>query len=436
MPDNDILITGGTIIDPANNIFKPANVLVSEGKIQYLGDDKPSASEKIDASNCYITPGLIDMHVHLREPGYEEEETIATGTQAAIAGGFTSVACMPNTHPPIDNEASVEFILRQAHQFGYCNVFPIGAITKQREGKELAEMGNMIRAGAVAFSDDGNGIADSSVAYRAMQYAAMFDKTIIEHCEDPMLIGKGCINSGEVATMLGLPSRPAIAEQIMLYRDLILSKNANCKYHAAHLSTADSVELIRQFRQSGLMNVTAEATPHHLLLTDEYCKDFDSNYKVAPPLRTKRDIKALKAGLADGTIDCLATDHAPHSREEKELEFLYAPFGIISLEIALALYIKALIDDKTLDWPMLISKMTINPAKILGIDKGSLSVGVDADITIIDPNIEWVIDVDKFYSKSRNCPYHGWAVRGKAVVTIVSGKIAYRDDEIIPSESD
>ncbi len=430
MLNESILIINGTIIDPANNMFSESNIFIDNGKIQYIGSDKPSASQTINAEKCYVTPGLIDIHVHLREPGHEEEETIATGTQAAVAGGFTSLACMPNTHPPIDNEASVEFILRQTHQFGCCNVFPIGAITKQRAGKELAEMGNMIRAGAVAFSDDGNGLADSGVAYRAMQYAAMFGKTIIEHCEDPDLIGKGCINSGAIATKLGLPSRPAIAEQIMLYRDIILAKNTNCKYHVAHVSTAESVELIREFRQTSLSNITAEATPHHLLLTDEYCKDFDSNYKVAPPLRTQKDIDALKAGLADGTIDCLATDHAPHSREEKELEFLYAPFGIISLEIALPLYIKALIDDKTLDWMALISKMTINPARILGIDKGTLSIGADADITIIDPNIEWTIDVNGFYSKSRNCPYHGWNVHGKAIATIVAGQIKYQDETI------
>ncbi len=433
--DKSILITDGMIIDPANNIFKPANLLISEGKIRYLGDDKPAAAERINAKNCYVTPGLIDMHVHLREPGHEEEETIATGTMAAVAGGFTSVACMPNTHPPIDNEASVEFVLRQAHQFGYCNVFPIGAITKQRQGVELAEMGNMIRAGAVAFSDDGNGIADSGVAYRAMQYAAMFGRTIIEHCEDPTLIGKGCMNSGEIATMLGLSSRPAMAEQIMLYRDLILAKNANCKYHVAHISTAESVELISQFRKAGMKDITAEVTPHHLLLTDECCKNFDSNYKVAPPLRTKKDISALKAGLANGVIDCLATDHAPHSREEKELEFLYAPFGIISLEVALALYIKALIDDKVIDWPELIAKMTINPARILGIEKGTLSVGSDADVTIIDPDTEWVIDSERFYSKSRNCPYNGWKVRGRSLVTIVAGKIKYQDNEILPNNS-
>ncbi len=427
MPNSSILITGGTIIDPANNIFAPGNILIDDAKIQYLGFDKPSASQTITAENCYVVPGLIDMHVHLREPGHEEEETIETGTKSAVAGGFTSVACMPNTHPPIDNEASVEFILRQAHQFGHCNVFPIGAITKERAGKELAEMGNMIRAGAVAFSDDGDGIADSSVAYRAMQYITMFEKTIIEHCEDPALIGKGCINSGAVATMLGLPSRPAIAEQIMLYRDLILAETTGCKYHVAHISTAGSVNLIRQFRNKGLQNITAEATPHHLLLTDEHCKNFDSNFKVAPPLRTKKDIAALKAGLADGTIDCLATDHAPHSREEKELEFLYAPFGIISLEVALPLYIKALIDDKTLDWPSFIAKMTINPARVLGIDKGTLSVGADADVTIIDPNMEWTIDAEKFYSKSRNCPYDGWKVRGRAVTTIVAGEIKYQN---------
>lgn len=422
-----ILIKDGYVIDPANKIEEETNIFVEEGKIQYVGKDSPKADLVIDATGLLVLPGLIDMHTHLREPGNEEEETIESGTRAAVAGGFTSVACMPNTNPPIDTEAAVEFILRQASFFGHCNVYPIGAITKAREGKELAEMANMIRAGAVAFSDDGDGVADANVIYRAMQYSTMFGKAIIQHCEEPSLVKNGCINNGEVAVRLGLPSRPALAEQIMLYRDLVLAENTGCKYHAAHISTAQSVELIRQFKSKGLKNISAEVTPHHLLLTDEYCKDFDSNYKVAPPLRTQKDIDALKKGLADGTIDCLATDHAPHNKEEKELEFIYAPFGINSIEVALPLFIKALIEDKILTWPQLVEKLTVNPASVLQIDKGTLSVGKDADITIVDPNLVWTIDVEMFLSKSRNCPYHGWQVRGKAVGTIVAGKIKHNE---------
>ena len=422
-----ILLVNGFVVDPANNFQGQANVLIEEGKIAMVGKETPKADLRIEAGGLYVLPGLIDMHVHLREPGHEEEETIETGTRAAVAGGFTSVACMPNTHPAIDSEATVDFVLRQASEKGFCRVYPVGAITKNREGKELAEMGTMVRAGAVAFSDDGEGVGDTAVAYRAMQYATMFGKTIIQHCEDFSLTNGGSMNGGWTATLLGLPGRPALAEQIMLYRDLILAESTECKYHAAHVSTAASVELIREAKKKGIKNISAEATPHHLLLTDENCRNFDSNYKVAPPLRTAKDIAALKAGLADGTIDCLVTDHAPHCREEKELEFLYAPFGIIGLEVALPLYSKALIDEKVLNWMDLVAKMTINPARILGIDKGTLSVNADADVTLVDPNAPWTIDVDRFFSRSRNCPYHGWKVRGKVIGTLVAGQIRHND---------
>lgn len=422
-----VLLVNGLVVDPANGVHGPANVLLEEGKIALVGPEKPRAHTVIDAKGLYVLPGLIDMHVHLREPGHEEEETIATGTRAAVAGGFTGVACMPNTHPAIDNEAAVDFVIRQAGEKGFCNVYPIGAITKGRAGKELAEMGTMVRAGAVAFSDDGDGVADSAVTYRAMQYVTMFGKAIIQHCEDPSLAGSGCMNAGTAATVLGMPGRPALAEQIMLYRDLVLAEATECKYHAAHLSTAASVDILRQAKARGLKTITAETTPHHLLLTDEVCQSFDSNFKVAPPLRTPRDIAALKAGLADGTIDCLVTDHAPHSREEKELEFLYAPFGMIGLECALALYVKALIDENVLDWPALVAKLTVNPARILGINKGTLSVGADADVTLVDPEAVWTIDVDRFYSRSRNCPYQGWKVRGRVVGTLVGGDIKHDD---------
>jgi len=427
MAEQRVLIQGGRVIDPANRLDTEANILLEDGKISYLGADRPAADSVIDAEGLLVVPGLIDMHVHLREPGHEEEETIASGTRAAAAGGFTSVACMANTHPPIDNEAAVEFVLRQSSQYAHCNVFPVGAVTKGLAGKELAEMGNMVRAGAVAFSDDGSTIADASAAFRAMQYVSMFDKTLIEHCEEPSLIGNGCMTSGYTATMLGLPGRPAIAEQIMVYRDLILAEAAGCKLHIAHVSTAGACELIRHAKKRGQGKITAEAAPHHLLLTDESCRNFDSNYKMAPPLRTSQDIESLKAGLADGTIDCLATDHAPHSREENELEFLFAPFGIIGLEVALGLYVKALIEPGVLDWTGLIEKMTINPARALGITKGTLSIGADADVTLIDPRQTWTVDVERFYSKSRNCPYQGWALTAKPVATIVAGRIRHEE---------
>jgi len=422
-----ILLVNGQVIDPANQFEGKANVLIEDGRIAFVGPEKPKATIVIDASDLYVLPGLIDMHVHLREPGHEEEETIATGTRAAVAGGFTSVACMPNTHPAIDNEAAVDFVLRQTSQHGFCHVYPIGAITKNRAGKELAEMGTMVRAGAVGFSDDGEGVADSAVTFRAMQYSTMFGTPIIQHCEDPSLISNGVMNGGWPATQLGMPGRPGLAEQIMLYRDLVLAEATDCKYHAAHLSTVGSVEMVRQAKRKGLKNISSEVTPHHLLLTDECCQTFDSNYKIAPPLRTAKDIAALKTGLTDGTIDCLVTDHAPHSREEKELEFLYAPFGIIGLEIALPLYIKALIDDNVLSWMDLVAKMTVNPARVLGIKKGTLSLDADADVTLVDPEAVWTIDVQRFYSRSRNCPYHGWKVHGRVVGTLVDGQIKHDD---------
>jgi len=426
MAGSSLLIRNGRVIDPANGMDQQANVLVCNGRIAQVGRHRVKAERVIDARGLIVCPGLIDMHTHLREPGYEEDETIATGTAAAVAGGFTSVACMPNTSPALDNEASLEFVLRQASQSGHCNVYPIGAITKGRQGKELAEIGTMVRAGAVAFSDDGTGVVDAGVMYRAMQYVTMFDKAVIQHCEERSLGPNGCMNSGYTSTVLGLPGIPAAAEQIMVYRDLVLAESIMARYHVAHVSTAAAVELIRQAKKRGV-RVSAEAAPHHLLLTDEAVRGFDTHYKVSPPLRTPKDIQALKQALADGTIDCLATDHAPHRAELKELEFLRAPFGIISLEVALPLYVKALIEPNVLSWPALIAKLTVNPAAVLQIDKGTLSESADADITLIDPEAHWRVDVSHFRSKSRNCPYHGWEVTGKVRGTIVGGRVAYDD---------
>jgi len=365
------------------------------------------------------------MHVHLREPGEEEEETIASGSAAAVAGGFTALACMPNTNPPIDNEATVDFVYQQAAAAGQAHVYVTGAITKGRQGRELAEMGQMVRGGAVAFTDDGNGVQNPSVMLRAMQYVSMFDKVIMEHCQDDSLADAGCMNAGYEATVLGLPGIPHLAEELMLYRDVQLARQTAARLHAQHLSTAGSVDIVRQAKRHGL-NVTAEVTPHHLLLTETACRDYDTNYKMNPPLRTEKDIQALRDAVADGTIDCLAGDHAPHLRSEKELEFLQAPFGIISLECALGLYAKALIDTQTIDWPRLIEMMTVNPARILGIPRGTLSIGADADITIIDPKNPWTVNLDKFRSKSRNCPYHGWQLNARAVYTIIAGEIRFQ----------
>ena len=422
----DLLIKNGRIIDPANGIDGKGDVLVREGKIAEVGRvSVDGATEVIDARNLLVVPGLIDMHVHLREPGDEEEETIASGAAAAAAGGFTSVVCMPNTDPAIDNEATVDFVYRQAAKAGKANVFPAGAITKGWEGKELAEMGQMVRGGAVAFTDDGSGVQNPAVMLRAMQYVKMFDKPILEHCQDNALSGRGCMNAGLQATVLGLPGMNRLAEELMLYRDIQLARQAGARFHAQHLSTRGAAQMVRQAKQEGI-RVTAEVTPHHLLLTEEACQGYDTNYKMNPPLRTREDIEALRQAVADGTIDCLAGDHAPHLASEKELEFLSAPSGIICLDCALGLYAKALIETGTVDWPRLIALMTSGPARILGIAKGTLGIGCEADITIIDPRHSWEVEVSRFYSKSRNCPYDGWTLCGRAVYTIVGGVIQFQ----------
>jgi len=419
----NLTIKGGRVIDPAQGIDQVADVAVEDGRV--VGIDKAAkGGEEIDAKGLIVCPGLIDMHVHLREPGNEEEETIASGSAAAVAGGFTSIACMPNTEPVIDTEAMVEFIYRQAARADLCHVYPIGAVTKGRDGKELAEMGQMVRAGAVAFSDDGCGVASPSAMLRALQYVRMFDKVIIQHCEDPDLAGSGCMNAGVTATRLGLPGIPAIAEEAMIARDLMLAKNADTRYHVAHISTAGAVQLVREAKGRGI-KVTTEVCPHHLLLTEESVTTYDTNYKMNPPLRSQKDIDACLDGVVDGTIDCLITDHAPHGREEKEDDFQNAPMGIIGLEMSLGLFAKALVHSGRLDWPALIQRMTSKPATILGIPRGSLRDGAYADITIIDPDMEWTVDVDSLKSKSRNCPYHGWQLKGRAVMTIVDGVVKH-----------
>jgi dihydroorotase len=416
-----ILIKNGTILDPSQNLEKKADLFIDNGKIVGIDGSAKTADRVIDATGCYVTPGLIDIHVHFREPGDEEEETIATGAAAAVAGGFTTVCCMPNTKPPLDNEAQIEFIRRQSKNAGLCNVIPIGAITKARAGKELAEIGGMTERGAIAFTDDGVGIGDAAVMRKALQYIRMFDGLLMQHCEEPSLSG-GAMHAGIVSTTLGLAGIPAEAEQLMIARDLLLNRTINCRYHVQHISTAWSVELVRRAKRDG-QRVTTEAAPHHLLLTDENCRTYDTNFKMNPPLRTAADVAACIAGIKDGTIDCLATDHAPHRAEEKELEFAYAPFGVIGLECALALYIKALVEPGHITWMKLIDLMTAQGAKIVKLDRGTLKAGAVADVTVIDPKKEWRIEVGKFVGKSRNCPFEGWDVKGRAAATIVGGEV-------------
>ena len=419
-----LLIKNGRVIDPANGLDQKCDVLIVDDKIAQVGNIKSDTQKVIDAAGKLVTPGLIDIHVHFREPGDEEEETIASGSAAAVAAGFSSVVCMPNTDPTIQDETSVEYVHRMARQARKTHVYVMGAITKQRQGAELAEMGLMKQAGAVGFTDDGNGLQDTAVMLRALKYAAMFDTVVAQHCQDDSLAKNGVMNAGYNSTVLGLPGMDPLAEELMLYRDIQLVKKTKVHYHAQHISTAASVELIRQAKKLDLP-VTCEVTPHHLLLTDDACAEYDTNYKVNPPLRTTEDIEALKQAIKEGLIDALVTDHAPHLQSEKELEFLTAPFGIAGLECALSLYVKALIEPAVIDWPGLIALMTHRPAKVIGIDKGTLSEGKQADVTIIDPDAEYRIDVNSFRSKSRNCPYHNWQVRARVEHTIVGGEIRY-----------
>jgi len=425
-----LLIAHGRVIDPANQIDQVADLLLAGGKVEKLGKlggSRSQADTVLDASGCIVCPGLIDPHVHLREPGHEEKETIASGAAAAVAGGFTSVCCMPNTDPAIDDDSRIEFIYHQAARAGLANVFPVGAITKGRAGQELAEIGLMAAAGAVAFSDDGTAVASTAVMSKALTYIQMTGKVVMQHCEDAGL-GGGAMNAGAVATRLGLSGSPRVAEEIIIQRDilLLLRQGLASRYHVQHLSSGGSVDLLRRARQDlfGQAHVTAEVTPHHLLLTENDCATYDTHYKMSPPLRARRDIDAILDAVKDGVITILATDHAPHTLEQKQLEFAAAPYGIIGLESALPLYIRALIESGTIDWSAMIAMMTVNPAHLCTLEgKGTLTPGADADVTIIDPKKSWTIDAKNFASKSRNCPFDGWKVTGQAIATIVAGDV-------------
>jgi dihydroorotase len=420
-----ILIRGGRVIDPASQIDRVADLLIEDGRIVGLDLEPAGDEEIIDAAGKIVSPGLIDMHVHLREPGNEDDETIATGTAAALAGGFTSIACCPNTDPPIDSQGTVEFIHHQAALADNSNVFVTACVSKNREGKELAEIGQLVEAGAVGFSDDGAPVSNPELMRWAFEYCLMFDKPVLNHAEIRELTEHAVMHEGTVSLILGLPGFPAAAEDVMTSRDIALAEATGGRLHMMHVSTGGSVDAVRRAKARGV-RVTAEVTPHHFTLTDESLRTFDSNFKMNPPLRGAGHVTGVTDGLVDGTIDVIASDHAPHAKEKKMQELDRAPFGIVGLETSLGLVVTRLIEPGRLDWPTALAKMTINPARVLGIDKGTLAPGADADVTIIDPTAQWTVDPSEFRSKSTNTPLAGWPLRGRAEVVIVGGRVKFR----------
>jgi dihydroorotase len=425
-----LLIKGGTVINPGENSVVEQDVLISEGKIAKTGRNLSSAGAGvIDARGKLVVPGLIDMHVHLREPGYEAKETLLTGARAAVRGGFTAVACMPNTKPVTDNAALVSYINSTGAALNLARIYPIGAITRGSKGEELAEMGDMKKAGAIAFSDDGQPVQDAALMRRAMQYARMLGMTIISHCENKELSAGGAMHEGYVSTLLGLKGIPASAEEVMVARDIILAGETGCRLHIAHVSTAGSVRLIREAKVRGI-DVTAEVTPHHFTLTDEAVAGYDTSTKVNPPLRTAADVAAVKEGLADGTIDVIATDHAPHTIEEKDVEYDRAPFGMAGLETALGLVWTELVEGGVLTPLQAVTKMTLHPARVLNIPGGTLVAGAPADITIIDPAASETVDPLLFESKGRNTPFAGRVLKGLPWAVMVGGRLVMKERRI------
>jgi dihydroorotase len=419
-----LLIQGGLVVDPAQALSAPRDLLIEGGKIAALepsGTIPAEGRRVIAAHHLVVAPGLIDMHVHLREPGEEYKETILTGAQAAVAGGFTAVAAMPNTRPVNDNAAITRFILEVAKVAGLARVYPVGAISMGSLGQTLSEYADQKEAGAVAFSDDGRPVMNPMLMRRALEYARTFNVPLIAHEEDLDLRADGVMHEGRVSLELGLKGIPAAVEEVMIFRDITLAGLTGCRLHITHVSTAGSVELIRRAKAAGLP-VTAETAPHYFSLTDEAVYGYDTNAKVNPPLRTALDQAAIKEGLKDGALDAIASDHAPHSSLEKDLEFQAAAFGLIGLETSLGLSLK-LVHDGVLTLSQLVAKMSRNPARILGVPGGTLAIGAPADLTLVDLNRSWTVDTKNFASKSRNCPFNGWTLKGKAVMTIVGGKI-------------
>lgn len=425
----NILLRGGHVVDPANNIDLETDVLIKGGKIAQVAKNIKADGAKtiIDCKSKMVVPGLIDMHTHLRQPGREDEETFLTGSRAALKGGFTSVLCMANTNPVVDNKGVIEYIYAEAAKVGLINIYPVAAVTKGLEGKEVTEIGQIADAGAKALSDDGKPVMNAEMLRRALEYAKMFGLPVISHCEDVNLSRNGVMNEGFVSTKLGLKGIPRASEIVMVMRDIELMRLSAAKLHIAHVSAKESVEAVREAKKRGI-KVTCETCPHYFMLTEDAVLGFNTNAKVNPPLRTKEDVEAIKNGLADGTIDVIATDHAPHSLEEKDVEFDSAAAGMIGLEFALSLANTELIKSRVMGWSDLIRKMAVNPAKIINLTgKGSLVAGSDADVAVFDADAEWVVEGKIIESKSKNTPLIGRKMRGAVILTIVGGKIKYEN---------
>lgn len=425
-----LLIRHGRIIDPANSIDRIGDLAIVDGRVADLSalrGARPAESfDELDATGLIVAPGLIDIHVHLREPGQSAKETIATGTRAAAAGGFTSVVCMPNTSPPVDSPSVVSWIHEKtATDSCGVNVFPTGGITKGLAGDELAPIGSMHRAGIVALTDDGHCVQNHELMRRALEYARMFGLPLMDHCQDYNLVGKGQMHEGYWSTVLGLPGWPSAGEEIIVERNALLAGLCDSPIHCQHLSAAGSVRILREARARGV-KISGEVCPHHIALTDESIRKYDTDFKMNPPLRTQADIEALIEGIADGTLTILASDHAPHCNYEKEVEFDRAPFGIVGLETELGLFLDILVHKrKAIDLPRLVAMFTAEPARLLRLDRGTLGLGAPADVTLIDPDLEWKVDRRRFESRSRNTPFDGWELRGRAVRTIVGGKTVW-----------
>ncbi|MBW2474609.1 MAG: dihydroorotase [Deltaproteobacteria bacterium] len=420
-----ILIKGGRVISPAQQLDDTCDVLIEKGKIAAIGKDLDAqGAEIIDADGKIVTPGLVDIHVHLRDPGLEYKEDIASGTLSAVTGGFTSIACMPNTNPVNDNLSVTNYILNKVKEEGHCRVFPIASISKGLQGESMTEMGELKGLGVYGVSDDGKPVSNAQLMRRAMEYAKPFGITIVTHAEDLELVGSGVMNEGPVSTELGLKGIPCVAEDAATAREIMLAEFTGAHLHVAHVSTKGSIDLVRQAKKRGV-NVTCEATPHHFTLTDEAVRGYNTNAKMNPPLRSAEDREAVRKGIADGTVDAIATDHAPHHIDEKNVEFNIAMNGIVGLETALPLSLQ-LVEDGLIDLPKAVALLTCGPAAALGIPAGQLEEGGVADVTVIDPELEWTVDAQKLVSKSKNTPFDGWKMNGAALCTIVGGKIAYR----------